>query len=141
MTKKPLVILDTSVFISALLSSNLQSAPNLIIRYWLEYKFTLILTPQIEEEITLILMRNQIKETKIFNLLTAFDDVACYKEGIYQTNFLDKIDSKDNIFLSASYEAKADYLVSLDKHLLNLKHFHQTIILNPQSFLNQLSQY
>ncbi|MGI0482597.1 putative toxin-antitoxin system toxin component, PIN family [Geminocystis sp. CENA526] len=141
MRKKPLVIVDTSVFISALRSSNLQSAPNLIIKYWLEYKFTLILTPQIEEEITLILIRHQIKETKIFNLLTAFDDLACYKEGIYQTNFLDKIDSKDNIFLSASYESKADYLVSLDKHLLNLKHFHQTIILNPQSFLNQLSQY
>lgn len=33
MRKKPLVIVDTSVFISALRSSNLQSAPNLIIKY------------------------------------------------------------------------------------------------------------
>lgn len=63
------------------------------------------------------------------------------KEGIYQTNYLDKIDPKDNIFLSACYEGKANYLVSTDKHLLKLKHFHNTLIFNPQSFLNQLNQY
>jgi putative PIN family toxin of toxin-antitoxin system len=140
MGKKPLVVLDTSVFISALLSSNLKSSPNVIICRWLEQKFTLVLTPQIENEIVIVLRRNKIKEDKIVNLLIAFDNLALFSEGIYETNFLDDIDPKDNIFLSASYEAKADYLVSLDKHLLNLKHFHKTLIFNPQSFLNQLSQ-
>ncbi len=66
---------------------------------------------------------------------------AMIKEGIYQTNYLDDIDPNDNMFLSACYEGKADYLVSNDKHLLNLKHFHQTLIFNPQSFLNQLQQF
>jgi putative PIN family toxin of toxin-antitoxin system len=132
------VVLDTSVFISALSSANLKSSPNRIISLWLEQKFILVLTPQIENEITTILIRNKIKEDKIVNLLMAFDNLAMFKEGIYQTNFLDNIDKNDNIFLSACYESKADYLVSLDKHLLNLKHFHQTLIFNPQSFLNQL---
>lgn len=141
MNKKPLVILDTSVFISALLNSNLKSSPNLIISFWLERKFILVLTPQIENEIAMILIRNKIKEDKIVNLFAVFDNLAFYKEGIYQTNILDNIDPKDNIFLSACYESNADYLVSLDKHLLNLKHFHNTLIFNPQSFLNQLNQY
>ena len=67
--------------------------------------------------------------------------IAVIKEGIYQTNYLDNIDQKDNMFLSACYEGKANYLVSNDRHLLNLKHFHNTLIFNPQSFLNQLNQY
>ena len=138
MTNKPLVVIDTSVFISALLSSNLNSAPNQVISRWRNGDFILIMTPQIEEEIALLLTRKQVKEEMIVSLFDAFDDLAFYQEGIYETNFLDNIDPKDNIFLSACYESKADYLVSLDKHLLNLKHFHQTLIFNPQSFLNQL---
>lgn len=138
MNEPPLVILDTSVFVSALKSSKMKSSPNVIISLWLELKFILVLTPQIEDEIAFVLDRKNIKEDKIVNLFTAFANLAFYHEGIYQTNYLDDIDPKDNIFLSACYEAKADYLVSLDKHLLNLKHFHQTLIFNPQSFLNQL---
>ena len=140
MTKKPLVVMDTSVFISALLSSNINSAPNLVINRWREGDFILIMTPQIEAEIALLLTRKQVPEEMIVSLFEAFDDLAFYEEGIYETNFLDDIDPKDNIFLSACYESKADYLVSLDKHLLNLKHFHQTLIFNPNSFKNQLTQ-
>ena len=141
MFKKPLVVVDTSVFISALLSSNLNSTPNIIINKWLEGCFTIVMTPQIETEIAVLLDRKQIPEEIIIDLFDAFEDLACYQEGIYETNFLDEIDPKDNIFLSASYEAKADYLVSLDKNLLNIKHFYKTLIFNPRSFLNQLDQY
>lgn len=141
MNKNIEVVLNTFVFISALSSSNLQSSPNIIISLWLEQKFILVLTPQIEDEIAFVLDRRKIKEDKIINLFTAFENLAFYQEGIYQTNYLDDIDPKDNIFLSACYESNADYLVSLDKHLLNLKHFHNTLIFNPQSFLNQLNQH
>jgi len=141
MRNKPLVVIDTSVFISSYLSTNLNSAPNKIINHWRVGDFLLIMTPKIEAEIILVLTRKNLPEEIIIDAVQTLNNLACYKEGVYQTNFLDKIDSKDNIFLSASYESKADYLVSLNKHLLNLKHFHNTIILNPQSFLNQLSQY
>ncbi len=42
------------------------------------------------------------------------------------------------MFLAASYEAKADYLVSLDNHLLSLKDYHSTQILTPSLFLKAL---
>ena len=45
------------------------------------------------------------------------------------------IDPDDNMFLAAAYEAKADYLVSLDNHLLSLKFYHGTQILTPGLFL------
>jgi len=137
---KPLVILDTTVFISAYLSSNPDSSPNKIISLWQRGDFLLIVTPQLLKELVTVLERKKVNFRTIIELTKIIKRIAVIKEGIYQTNYLDNIDSKDNIFLSACYESKADYLVSLDKHLLNLKHFHNTLIFNPQSFLNQLNQ-
>ncbi len=138
---KPLVVLDTSIFISAYLSDNHQSSPNKILSLWQQGDFILIVTPSLIEELIIVLERKKVNESSIVKLLELIAEKAIIKEGIYQTNYLDDIDPKDNIFLSACYESKADYLVSLDNHLLNLKHFHNTLIFNPQSFLDQLKQY
>lgn len=43
---KPFVVLDTSIFISAYLSSNPESLPNKIISLWQQGDFLLIVTPQ-----------------------------------------------------------------------------------------------
>ncbi|MGI0479613.1 putative toxin-antitoxin system toxin component, PIN family [Geminocystis sp. CENA526] len=140
-SKKPLVVLDTSVFISAYLSSNELTSPNKILNLWQQSYFILIVTPSLIEELILVLQRKKVDELYIISLVEKIREKSLIKRGIYETNYLDNIDPKDNIFLSACYEGKADYLVSLDKHLLNLKHFHQTLIFNPQSFLNQIYQY
>lgn len=133
------VVLDTSIFISAYLSKSKEKSPNKIITLWQQGDFILIVTPFLLKELILVLRRKKVDELSIVKLLENIAEKAMIKEGIYQTNYLDNIDPKDNIFLSACYEGKADYLVSLDKHLLNLKHFHNTLIFNPQSFLNQLN--
>jgi putative PIN family toxin of toxin-antitoxin system len=137
---KPLVVLDTSTFISAYLSSNPDSSPNKIISLWQRGDFLLIITPQLLKELVTVLERRKVDIKSIVELVKIIQRLAVIKEGIYQTNYLDKIDPKDNMFLSACYESNADYLVSNDRHLLNLKHFHNTLIFNPQSFLNQLQQ-
>ena len=141
MLAQPKVVVDTSVFVSAYLTSSLDTAPNVILSRWKRGDFLLIMTPQILDELITVLSRKKIERELIIVLAESIYGLALFKEGIYETNFLDDIDSKDNIFLSACYESKADYLVSLDKHLLNLKHFHRTLIFNPHSFLNQLSQF
>ncbi len=140
MSIKPKVVLDTSVFISAYLSSNPDTSPSKILSLWQRGDFIIVMIPQLLEELVTVLLRKKVSRESVKKLVKLIKRLALLSEGAYQTNFLDKIDPKDNIFLSACYEASADYLVSLDKHLLNLKHFHQTLIFNPQSFLNQLSQ-
>jgi predicted nucleic acid-binding protein len=40
-----------------------------------------------------------------------------------------------SVFLGAAYEAKADYLISLDNHLLRLKYYQGTQIVTPSLFL------
>ena len=135
----PLVILDTSVFLSALLSKNPNSAPCRIIRYWREGRFKLVISPQLLEELVEKLLVKNIDRNDIKDILRAIFYTAIKIQGIYQATILDQVDPNDNMFLAAAYEIGADYLVSLDKkHILPLKHDHYTQILSPDLFLQVL---
>ena len=135
----PLVILDTSVFLSALLSKNPNSAPCRIIRYWREGRFKLVISPQLLEELVEKLLVKNIDRNDIKDILRAIFYTAIKIQGIYQATILDQVDPNDNMFLAAAYEIGADYLVSLDKkHILPLKHYHHTQILSPNLFLQVL---
>ncbi|MBE9219781.1 putative toxin-antitoxin system toxin component, PIN family [Dolichospermum flos-aquae] len=137
----PLVIVDTSVFISALLSKNPNSAPCQIIIFWREGKFNLVISPQILEELVEKLLAKNIDKTDIKDILTAIFYTAIKIQGTYEATILDNIDPNDNMFLAAAYEVSADYLVSLDKkHILPLKHYHRTQILSPDLFIRILDK-
>ncbi|MGI0482703.1 putative toxin-antitoxin system toxin component, PIN family [Geminocystis sp. CENA526] len=132
----PLVILDTSVFLSALLTKNPNSASCQILRYWRQGRFKLVISPQLLEELVEKLLVKNIDKNDIKDILTAIFYTAIKIQGIYQASLLDRIDPNDNMFLAAAYESGADYLVSLDKkHILPLKHYHRTQILSPDLFL------
>jgi len=47
-----------------------------------------------------------------------------------------KEDSDDNIVLECAVEAKADYILSYDNHLLKLKEFNGIKIVKPEEFLS-----
>ena len=44
-------------------------------------------------------------------------------------------DVGDNKFLECAHEGKVDYIITQDNHLLNLKKFRDTKIINPEDFL------
>ena len=132
------VVLDTSVFVSAILSKNRETSPSIILNKWQEGSFTLVISPHLQEELIIVLLRKRINSELIENLVTIIETLALKIEGVYQATILDDIDPKDNMFLATSYEAKADYLVSLDNHLLSLKYYHGTQILTPSLFLKAL---
>ncbi len=134
------VVIDTSVFIAALLSKNKTNAPTKIINAWRNQKFTLIMAPLLMRELVVKLMQKNIPEIEIENLVTIIGEIALYIPGAYEATRLDNIDPDDNMFLAAAYESNADYLVSLDKkHLLPLKYYHGTQILSPTLFIRQLN--
>ncbi len=132
------VVLDTSVFVAAILSKNPKTAPNQILTRWQEGDFSLVISPQLQEELIIVLLRKGIKSESIENLVMILETLAIQIEGVYEATILDNIDPNDNMFLAAAYEAKADYLVSLDNHLLSLKYYHGTQILTPSLFLRAL---
>jgi putative PIN family toxin of toxin-antitoxin system len=47
-------------------------------------------------------------------------------------------DPTDDIFLAAAMEAKADFIVSRDPHLRNLKQFHGIKIVNVKEFVEKI---
>ena len=49
-----------------------------------------------------------------------------------------KDDPNDNIILECAKEGKVDYVITNDKHLLNIKEFEGIKILTPESFLMQI---
>lgn len=130
------VVIDTSVFIAGLLSSNPTSNSVQIISMWRSGAFVLVMSPQIMRELVAKLYDKGIAEEVIVDLITSIAKIALHIPGVYESTKLDKIDASDNIFLAAAYESGADYLVSVDqKSLIPLKHFHGTQILIPNLFV------
>ncbi len=132
-------ILDTSVFVAALLSKSKSSASVQVLKKWSEGYFTLVMSPQLLEELVDKLYEKKIDEEIIVDLVVSIDSIATKIAGAYEATRLDDIDPDDNKFLAAAYESKADYLVSLDsRDLLPLKYYHGTQIIRPSAFLRFL---
>jgi predicted nucleic acid-binding protein len=56
---------------------------------------------------------------------------------VYQTSRITK-DPTDNKFLACALESKADYLISGDKHLREIKHFHGVKIIDVKAFVERV---
>lgn len=132
------VVIDTSVFIAAFLSPTSNSSPRQILRLWREGRFCLVVALSLLQELVTRLIRRGVSLADIEDLLVDIRSIALHIPGAYQATRLDEIDPDDNKFLAAAYEAKADYFVSVDNHLLSLKYYHGTQILTPALFLQAL---
>ena len=136
------VVIDTSVFIAGLLTNDEKSSSFQVLSNWLNDRFMLVMSPQILEELIFVLARREFSQDDIDDLVDNVAETALHIPGIYEATFLDDIDPKDNMFLAAAYEAKADYLVSLDKKdILPIKYYHGTQILQPKLFIDVLNRY
>ena len=133
-------VLDTSVFVAALISSKQDSAPVKVLNIWREGHFTLVMSPQLMRELVVKLRRKGVSAQNVEDLVAVIGAVALHISGAYEATFLNNIDPDDNMFLAAAYESKANYIVSLDKkHLLPLKHYHGTLIVEPALFIRLLT--
>jgi uncharacterized protein len=129
------IVVDTSVFVAGILSRSPDSSSFQILENWKRRAFTLVISPQMLRELVVVLLRRGISETNLEDLVEVIILIAIQIPGAYETATLDEIDPDDNKFLAAAYEAKADFLISLDSDLLNLKFFHGTQIVTPAAFL------
>ena len=136
------VVIDTSVFVAGLLTKDKSYGSFQVLSNWRQNRFALVMSPQILNELIRVLERRGFSDSSAKNLVDAINVVSLNIPGIYEATFLDDIDPKDNMFLAAAYEAKADYLVSLDKkHILPIKYYHGTQILEPKLFIDVLNRY
>jgi predicted nucleic acid-binding protein len=96
---------------------------------------------QILEEIVATFIQKGIDEERILEFVRVVGLLALQLPGNYAVYRLDHVDPKDNMLLAAALEGSADYLVSLDaRHVLPLKHYKGTQIVDPGLFLRFLDR-
>ena len=78
-------------------------------------------------------------EEDIAEFLGLLLEQAAMLPGTYGVQKIDK-DPSDDMFLAAALEGQADYIVSRDPHLLNLKHFHTIQIVDVAAFVRVVRQ-
>lgn len=127
------IVLDTNVFISALLSDG---NPRQVFESVIEGKTKLAVSDEILVEITEVLNRKKFGFPKDFihTVIREIESIADSFEPSVSISIITK-DPDDNKFIECAVEANADFIVSGDKDLLNLKSYQHIPVISPYEFL------
>ena len=128
------VIIDTNLWISFLLSKKSSFLDNL----FRNSEITLLFSKELLEEFVTVSTRTKFKryftEKDLQELITS---IKAHAEFIIVSSTVNICrDPKDNFLLSLSKDGKANYLVTGDKDLLEIRNFGKTSILTLTEFSN-----
>ena len=135
---KPIkVIIDTNLWISFLIGTQLKSLKSLLV----EQTIQPILSEQLLQEIALVTQRPKLQkyfpQSKV-NELIDFLKIIGLSINIKSEVSLCR-DEKDNYLLALAKDSKADFLITGDKDLLVLQQFELTKIVTYQQFFQEIS--
>lgn len=133
------VVLDTNIWLSGIFW---KGEAYKLIETCLKKEIKIIITQEILSEIASVLSKEAkfqdfIRQQCIEDLVRTILSVSYLIETKIKLEII-KEHPKDNIILEAAIEGNADYIVSYDKHILNILEFRKIKILNPEDFLNAL---
>ena len=129
------VVVDTNVFISGILFGG---NPKTIIEAWHHKKYIFCLSPELKAEIINKLQRKFLFPLKAIQFIEKALDTYSQKYVPKQKVSICK-DPRDNFLLELAEESQADYLISGDRLVLELKQYKNTKIISPRDFLKLLS--
>lgn len=137
------VVLDANQYVSALLKPH--PNPATIVRLVYEGELSLLLSPAILEELRRVLAYPKLRKLHrrtpkgIERFLGILEKIAVLSPGILGVSAIVD-DPSDNIYLACAVEGNADFIVSGDHHLTNLKTFRGIPIVNPATFLKLIAE-
>jgi len=138
------VVLDTNVFVSGLLSKT--GLPAKILDAWRAGQYLLIASPPIVAEIKRVLQAPRIKEKyfitdgDIEQLITLLEKEALIVPVHTDVKNAIPDDPSDEIFLACAVDAAADFIVSGDRHLLELSEYKDISIVTVHEFEEKLAR-
>ena len=134
---KTIVVLDTNIFISAVFW---EGKPYIVVKKAINQEVIVFISNYIIDEIRKVLARDfNIEKQEIDDLVNAvlyFTHLIKPKESVKVI----KDDQKDDKILDCAIACKADFIISQDNHLLNLKSFRGIKIASPEEFLKTLNR-
>jgi len=127
------VVIDTNVIISALYFS--RGNPWLIVSWAIEGNIQNVVSDFILDEVRDVLTKKFFWEpAKIDSVISAIES---FSEKVSPQNKLSVIPyAPDNRILECALSGNADYIISGDRHLTDLKEFQGIKIINPAVFLS-----
>lgn len=141
MERKLRAVIDTNLFISGLFARDSLSAQ--LQNLWINLDFELVTSIEIIKEISRVLNYPRIKDhfkPKDKNIKRFFRLIfrkAVIAKDIYKTDRITE-DPTDNKFLACALEKDADYIISRDPHLRNIKHYHGIQIVDVKTFIEKV---
>lgn len=129
------VVFDTNVLISAILfGGNSRECLELVV----EGKVELFISGEIISEFEGVLRRKKfgVAEENLRYILSSVDSIVNYVSPGKKLSIIEK-DPEDNKFIECALESGADFIISGDKHLLELEKFQKIKILTPTDFLKK----
>jgi uncharacterized protein len=134
---KTRVVIDTNVLISSLWGGN----PQRIIEIWDKNEIFVLVSQQILDEYFDVLNRFDLTEEDIedITILFANPNKTILLDPDIRLNVIET-DIDDNKFLECAKSGNADYIISGDRHLLEIKTFENIKIVNTATFLEIIRQ-
>ncbi len=135
--KRIKVVLDTNIFIS---STYWMGDSHKIIQLALDKKIEVYTSIEILKELEKVLKRDFEEEDKFIERQIAL--ILEYSKIVNPINkiVMVKDDPDDDKIIECAMESGVDYIISQDKHLLNLNGVLEIKILKPKDFLDMIIQ-
>ena len=138
MERKLRAVVDNNLMVSGLFGKQSLSAK--LRDLWINQDFQLVTSMSILKELSRVLQYPKIqerfhpKEETIKRFFRLIFRKAVITKDLYITERLTD-DPSDNIFLACALEGKADYIISRDAHLLNIKQYQRIEIVEVPAFM------
>jgi len=136
-------VIDTNLIVSGTAKSN--TVPHRLVEGWRKKEYLLVTSIPILTEIKEVLDRKEIqshfflKSEDIQEIMQRLSTQTIITPGSLVIDII-KDDPDDNKFISAAIEGNASYIISGDKHLLNIEEYQGIKILKARNFLEDVLQ-
>jgi len=134
--KTTAVVIDTNVFVSGIFFSGI---PSKILKAWSDDRIQLAVSETIVEEYRRVvdIFASKIKNVDIDSI---FELLFIEAEFVHSYNLKEPVcqDPDDDKFIACAVASKSKYIISGDKHLLNVGKYLNTTIVTPRYFFDNL---
>lgn len=135
MNKKSRIIVDTNLWISYLISNNFNQLDKIINSKYCTIIFSQELMDEFIEVSSRPKLMKYFEQSDLEKILENIDEFAEFIQVHSEVKFLN--DSKDDFLLSLAVDGNADYLITGDKDLLEVKKYGTTEIISIAEFLDK----
>ena len=133
---KPKAVIDTNVFVSGIFFSG---PPSRILRAWVDEEIKIAVSEEIIEEYRRVIdaLSDRLRQVDIDSI---FELLMIEAELVRSYSLEQSIckDPDDDKFLACAVASKSGYIVSGDKHLLEIGEYLNTVIVKPRYFVDNI---